>query len=178
MEKIIIKEMLIERVFIMWNIPFWTFFASVLIIAGVVVAFRKLRFIDVQIMIMVAALTLSCDMLFCKQFKLYSYVSVEYKGWYSFWANLFMLPAWGLIFIKLVPKSTKGVAVHIVLGAVISTMFELFIAKPFGIVLYPGWRIIPYSPIGYVLLLTWIYVYYRILKKHCSKYNNITATKT
>ena len=152
----------------MWNVPFWTLFVTILILEGVLVAVRKLRFIDVQILIMIAALAMSCDMLFCKQYKLYSYVSVEYKGWYSFWANLFILPGWGLCFIKLVPKSIKGVAVQIAVWTVISTMFELFIIKPFGIVLYPHWRIIPYSPIGYILVLTCIYVYYRILLKHCS----------
>ena len=152
----------------MWNIHFWTFFATILILEGVVVAVHKLRFIDVQIMIMIAALAMSCDMLFCKQYKLYSFVSVEYKGWYSFWANLFILPAWGLAFIKFVPKSIKGVAMHIAVWTVISTMFELFIAKPLGIVLYVRWRIIPYSPIGYILVLTFVYVYYRILLKHCS----------
>lgn len=151
----------------MWYMPFWIFFAATLMVAGVSAAIRKLRFIDVQIMIMVVALAMSCDMLFCKQYKLYSYVNVEYKGWYSFWANLFIIPAWGLVFIKLVPKSLKEVAAYIAVWTVISMLFEIYIAKPFGILLYPEWRIFPYSTIGYILAFTIEYVYFRILLKYC-----------
>jgi hypothetical protein len=154
-------------VVIVWNITFWIFFAVIIIIAGAVVSVRKLRFIDVQIIIMVAAIALSCDMLFCKQYSMYTYINAEHKGWYSFWANTFILPAWGLIFIKFVPKSIKGTTVYIAAWTLISTMFELFIAKPIGLVLYPRWRIIPYSPIGYTLVFTWVYVYYRLLLNHC-----------
>ena len=151
----------------MWYIPFWILFGTALILAGVSVAIRKLRFIDIQIMIMVTALAMSSDMLFCKQYKLYSYVNVEYKGWYSFWANLIIIPALGLVFIKFVPKSFKGVAAYIAVWAVIFTLFEIFVAKPYGILLYPGWRIFPYSTIGFVLAFTGEYVYYRILSKYC-----------
>jgi len=153
----------------MWDIRFLIFFILVLILAGVSAAIRKLRFIDVQIMIMIAALTMSCDMLFCKQYHLYYYVSSEYKGWYSFWANLIIIPALGLVFIKFVPKTVKEVAVYIAAWTVISTLFEILIAKPFGILVYSGWRIIPYSVIGYIFAFTWEYVYYRILLKHCKK---------
>lgn len=150
----------------MWNIRFWIFFAIVLILAGVVISIRKLRFIDVEVMIMIAALVMSCDMLFCKQFHLYTYISIEYKGWYSFWVNLFTIPLLGLIFIKFIPKNIKRVVVYIIIWAMIGTAFELFIAKPLGIVIYPKWNILLYSPMGYILVFSWVYIYYRILLKH------------
>lgn len=153
----------------MWDLKFWTFFALTLILAGIIAKIRRLRFIDIQIMLMIAALALACDMLFCKQFKLYSYINIEYKGWYSFWANLFVIPVWGLTFIKFVPKSFKGAALYIALWTMISTIFELLVIKPLGIVLYFQWKIIPYSVIGYILLLVWIYIYYRILLGHYGK---------
>lgn len=157
----------------MWDIRFWTFFAAVVSIAVVVIAFRKLRLIDFQIMILVAAITMSCDMLFCKQYNMYHYISVEYKGWYSFWGNLIILPIWALVFIKFLPKSLIRVAGYIILWTVISTMIELFIIKPFGIVVYSKWKIHFYSPIGYFLVLLFVYVYYRILLSH--NHNNISG---
>ena len=148
----------------MWDIRFWILFITVLVVSGVIIAFRKIRFIDLQLIIMVAALSMSCDMIFCKQFGLYTYINTEYRGWYSFWTNLFIFPAWGFIYIKFVPKTIKGISIYIVGWTVASTLFELLVAKPLGIVQYNGWNIIPYSTIGYFLLLIWIYVYYRILK--------------
>jgi hypothetical protein len=153
----------------MWDVPFWIFFAIALILAGISIAIHKLRFIDIQIMIMIAALTMSCDMLFCKQYNLYNYVSVEYRGWYSFWANLIIIPALGLIFIKFVPKIFKGIAVYILGWTVAFTLFELYIVEPYGILLYHGWRVFPYSTVGYILAFTWEYIYYRMLLKHCNQ---------
>ncbi|OGO78140.1 MAG: hypothetical protein A2Y23_11360 [Clostridiales bacterium GWB2_37_7] len=151
----------------MWYVPFWIFLATSLILAGAAIAIRKLRFIDIQIMIMIVALAMSCDMLFCKQYRLYNYVSVEYRGWYSFWANLIIIPALGLVFIKFAPKSLKGVTVYIALWAIMFTLFEIFIAEPFGILFYPKWKVFPYSTIGYVLALFGVYIYSRILLKYC-----------
>lgn len=151
---------------IVWYFPFWVLLLITLLIAGVTIAIRKLNFIDIQIMIMTVALTMSCDMLFCKQFKLYHYVSIEYRGWYSFWANLIIIPALGLVFIKFVPKSYKWVCAYIATWAVMGTLFETFISKPLGILVYSKWRIFPFSTIGYILVLTVLYVYYRILLKH------------
>lgn len=149
----------------MWDIRFWIFFMVVLLLTGVVIYIRKLSFIDVQVLIMIAALVMSCDMLFCKQFHLYSYISVEYRGWYSFWVNLLVIPLLGLSFIKFLPKRTKRVALYIITWTIIGTSFELFIAKPLGIVLYPKWNILLYSPPGYILVFSWVYIYYRLLLK-------------
>lgn len=152
----------------MWDIRFWTLFALVVITTGVILAIKKVRFIDVQLMLMISALALACDMLFCKQFDLYHYISNDYQGWYSFWANLFIVPAWGLLFIKFAPKSNIGIAFYTVVWAAASTFFELYIVKPIGIILYHGWSIIPHSAIGFLLVLTWTYVYYRLMLRYCS----------
>lgn len=149
----------------MFYIPFWIFFAASVILAGATISIRKLKFIDIQVMIMVAAVSMSCDMIFCKQFKLYHYVDMRYVGWYSFWANLIICPAIGLTFIKFILPRTKMVALYIGIWSVMLTLFELYILKPSGILHYPGWHIIPWSTIGYVIVFTWEYVYYKILEK-------------
>lgn len=159
----------------MFYIPFWIFFAASVILAGATISIRKLKFIDIQVMIMVAAVSMSCDMIFCKQLKLYHYVdmTLKYIGWYSFWANLIICPAIGLAFIKFIPSRTKIVALYIVIWSVMLTLLELFILKPYGILHYPSWRIIPWSTIGYVITLIWEYVYYRLLLKYY-RYKSIT----
>lgn len=149
----------------MFYIPFWTYLAVVIILACVTISFRKLRFVDMQIMIMVIAVTMSLDMIFCKQFELYSYVDIRYKGWYSFWANFVIAPATGLIFIKFAPSKRERVALYIALWSIVHTLFELYILKPFGIVLYPVWRIFPWSTVGYILTLMMEYAYFKQIEK-------------
>lgn len=70
----------------MFFIPFWIYVAVVVILALMTISIRRLTFVDIQVMIMVIAASMSCDMLFCKQFKLYHYVGMQmqYIGWYSF----------------------------------------------------------------------------------------------
>lgn len=149
----------------MWDSHFWTFFAIVVIITSIIAAVKKIRFADVQVMIMVAAFALACDMLFCKQFELYHYVNMAYRGWYSFWVNLFIVPSWGFLFIKFIPKTTRKVIIYFSVLIVISTLFELFVIAPLGITLYHGWNIIVYSTIGYAVLLILIYAYYKMILK-------------
>jgi len=151
----------------MFNLPFWIYFAVAVMLALLSIFIRKLRFIDIQIMILVVAISMSADMLFCKQFKMYHYVdmNLKYIGWYSFWANLVICPAIGLIFIKFVPRKLSLVALYIGLWTVFFTLFEMYIAKPFGILHYRKWHIFPYSTIGDFIALCVEYLYYRILIK-------------
>jgi hypothetical protein len=125
-------------------------------------------FIDVQLLIMIAAFALACDMIFCKQFDLYHYIGFEYKGWYSFWANL-LSSRHGTDIYKVLTKSQLGIALHIVAYTAASVIFELLVIKPLGIVLYHGWDIIPHSVIGFIFLLIWICVYYRLMLRYYTK---------
>lgn len=128
----------------MFYSPFWVFFTVNVLLAGATCIVRKLRFSHVQVMIMVAAVAMSCDMLFCKQFHLYHYVTNQYAGWYSFWANLIICPAIGLLFIQFIPYKTKRIVLYIITWSIALTLLELFILQPFGIVHYPRWNIFPW----------------------------------
>lgn len=150
----------------MWHGPFWIFLAISLLLAGLSLAIRKPRFIDIQLFIMIIAFAMSCDMLFCKQLELYNYVSVEYKGWYSFWANFIIVPSLGIVFIKFAPNNLKGISLYIILWAIAFTLFELYVAAPTGILHYPKWKVFPYSTVGYILSFIMEYLYYKLLIKH------------
>lgn len=149
----------------MFFIPFWVFIVTTVILAGVATCFRKLRFIDIQVIIFVIAVSMSCDMLFCKQLSLYNYVNAEYKGWYSFWANFIACPAFGLIFAKFIPARRERTVFYIIIWAVFFTLYETYILKPYGILYVHGWHTIPWSLIGYVLALSLEYIYFNLLEK-------------
>lgn len=146
-------------------LPFWVLLFTIVGIAGVTIKFLKLNFIDIQVIIMIAALGFAADMLLCKQFDQYYFVFQEFRGWYSFWACLFMNPALGYIYIKFLPKQKGFLPFYIGIWTTALALVEIYIAKPYGIVHYPGWKIIPWSLILYTLTFVWEYIYYNWLKK-------------
>ncbi len=149
----------------MFQLQFWIFLAVSVSLALLSVRIKKITFIDLQIIIMIIAVTMSLDMLFCKQFNLYNYVNTDYKGWYSFWANFIIAPSLGIIFVKFIPESPGKIALYIIIWSVLLTALELFILKPATIVIYHGWRPFPYSLIGYILCFILEDIYFESLKK-------------
>ncbi|TGE35021.1 hypothetical protein E4K67_27300 [Desulfosporosinus fructosivorans] len=136
-----------------------------MVMAVVAVSRHKLTFIDGLIIVMVIALSMGSDMLLCKQFSLYYIVSVEYRGWYSFWSCLLVFPSLAITFLKFAPRSRYAVMAYIAFYSLALTLFEIFIVVPYKISLYPKWKIIPWSPIVYILAFTLIYVYHEYLEK-------------
>lgn len=149
----------------MFYVPFWSMVAVVFVMALIGVAKHKLTFIDSLVIVMVIALSMSSDMLLCKQFDFYYVVSQEYRAWYSFWACLLVFPSLSIAFIKFVPRSIKAVILYVVFCSFALTLFEIFIVVPYRISVYPKWQIIPWSPIVYLLAFTLIYVYHQYLEK-------------
>ncbi len=148
----------------MFQLQFWIFLAITAFLALLSVRIKQITFIDLQIIIMIIAVTMSLDMLLCKQFNLYHYVN-DYKGWYSFWANFIIAPSLGILFIKFIPESPGKIALYIIIWSVLLTALELFILKPANIVIYHGWRPFPYSLVGYILCFILEYIYLGSLKK-------------
>ena len=151
----------------MFYVPFWIYMGITVLLAGITIYLRKFTFIDLQVIIMIIAVSMCCDMLFCKQYKLYHYVdmTMKYVGWYSFWANVIAVPALGYIFIKFLPSSKKRVWFYMLAWAVAFTLLEIFILKPSGILHTSSWHTMPWSPIGYFLALVLEYIYFLQLKK-------------
>jgi len=134
-------------------------------IALVAISIRKLTFIDSLVIVMVIALSLGSDMLLCKQFQMYHIVSVDYKGWYSFWSGLLVYPSLAITFIKFAPKSNYAVAFYVTFWSLALTLFEIFIVVPYKISVYAKWQIIPWSPITYFVAFTLIYTYHKFLEQ-------------
>lgn len=149
----------------MFYVPFWTMVAVSFVMAIIGVAKHKLTFIDSLVIIMVIALSMSSDMLFCKQFDLYYIVSQDNRGWYSFWSCLLVFPSLAIAFLKFAPRSRFAVMLYVAFCSIALTLFEIFIVVPYRITMYPKWKIIPWSPIVYLLAFSLIYVYHRYLEK-------------
>lgn len=148
----------------MFQLQFWIFLVITVSLA-LLSTRKKFTFIDFQIIIMIIAITMSLDMIFCKQLDLYHYVNADYKGWYSFWANFIIAPSLGIVFIKFVPKSLRNIVLYILIWSVLLTALELFILNPANIVINHGWRPFPYSLIGYILCFMIECIYFESLKK-------------
>lgn len=150
----------------MFYAPFWILIAAFAVMAVVTIIFRGFRFIDLQVIIAVIAGSFFYDMIFCKWLEYYSYVvTYPLKAFYSLIFCVIGYPAIGLTFLKFLPSAKIRVAIYIVLWSAALTLIEIFIAKPFGIVHYVKWNIIPDSPIIYIISFAWEYGYYKILEK-------------
>lgn len=149
----------------MFYIPFWALIAVFLGLALIVIKIKGFTFIDFQLVIMIIAVSFFLDMVFCKWLSFYSYVVTnELKAFYSLIFCVFAYPALGIVFIKFIPSSKTKIALYILANAAVLTLVEIFV-MPLEIVIYDKWRIIPYSPLIYVLCYIWTYQYYRVLKK-------------
>jgi len=149
----------------LFYVPYWTMVVVFFVMALVALSIHKITFIDGLVIVMVIALSMGSDMLLCKQFSMYYIVSVENKGWYSFWSCLLVFPSLAITFLKFAPRSRYAVALYAAFWAFTLTLFEIFIVVPYRISMYPKWKIIPWSPIVYLLAFTLIYVYHKYLEK-------------
>jgi len=149
----------------LFYIPYWTMVAVFIVIALVAISIHKITFIDSLVIVMVIALSMGSDMLLCKQFHMYYIVSIDYRGWYSFWSGILVFPSLAITFLKFVPRSNYAVAFYVTLWTFALTLFEIFIVVPYRISVYPKWQIIPWSPITYLVAFTVIYFYHKFLEK-------------
>jgi hypothetical protein len=147
----------------MFYAPFWILMAMFLAMAIVTIIIRGFKFIDLQAIVGIIAVSLIFDMVFCKWLQYYSYVvTVPLKAFYSLMFCIIGYPAIGLTFIKFLPVTWKKIILYIAIWSATLTIIEI-ITVPFKIVLYTRWYIIPYSPIIYIISYTWLYGYYKVL---------------
>lgn len=150
----------------MFYAPFWILMSAFAIMAIVTIIIKGFHFVDFLTLVMVVAVSLIFDMIFCKWLQYYSYVvTTTLKAFYSLMFCLIGYPAIGITFLKFLPSSRRKIALYIAFWITLLTLIEIYFTRPYGIVIYPKWHIIPYSPIIYLISLTWEYGYYKILHK-------------
>lgn len=150
----------------MFYVPFWILIGIFVLMAAVAIKSRGFRFLDLQVLIAVVAVSLFYDMIFCKWLEYYSYV-VKYplKAYYSLIFCVIGYPAISITFLKFLPSSWRQIILYIAIWTAALTLIEILFAEPYRIVIYSKWRIIPYSPIIYIISFTWEYGYYKILQR-------------
>ena len=147
----------------MFYVPFWIMAAGFIVMALITISIRKMTLIDILVILSVIALTLASNML-STQFSMYTVVSKQYAGWYSFWTAIIVYPSLAMTFTKFAPRSKYGLILYVGFWVIILTIFELLIV-PFKIGIYEKWRTIPWSPIVYLLVFILIYAWHKYLEK-------------
>ena len=132
---------------------------------------RKFNFFGFQLLIMVSIVAFTFDMTIDKRlWSLYHYVDINSTAFYSLLACLLIYPLLGFIFYKFLPSQKGNIAVSIAAWSLALTAFEIYIIKPYNIVIYTGWAILPWSLLVYIVSFSWEYAYYNVLlKRHQSK---------
>lgn len=145
---------------------FWIITVIAVLTATVTVWIRQISFADIMAAIMVALLTLSFDMIFCKQLFTYYYVDKKFMGINSLIVGLLVFPSIAVVFNSFSPKGVGQVVIYIGIWTTTLTLLELYIAKPLGIVVYDEWKVIPWSPVVYILSFTWLFVYTKTIESY------------
>lgn len=150
----------------MFYTPYWIMIAIFVILAIISIIIKGFNIIDFQVFVMMVAISLFLDMVFCKWLNMYAYVTTEdLNAWYSLGFCVLGYPAIGLIFLKFLPKTKSKAYMYIGIWTVVLTKIELVFAVPYKIVLYDGWNIVPDSIIIYAICFWWVYGYNEILKR-------------
>jgi len=150
----------------MFYLPFWILMAVFLVLALIAIKIKGFTVIDYHLIIMIITISFVFDMVFCKWLTYYSYVvTYDLKAFYSLFFCIIGYPSLGIIFIKFIPSTKIKIALYILANTAILTIMEILL-RPYEIIIYEEWNIIPYSPLIYLLCYIWIYQYYQILKTH------------
>ncbi len=147
-------------------IGFFTILVLLLLIAGWQVVKKRVSFADAMMAHMAVTLSFAFDMIICKQLKMYHYVSCKYGAVNSLLAGLLAFPAISIIFTSFLPKTKMKIGMYIGIWTVALTLLELYIAKPLDIILYDKWRILPWSPVVYIVSFILLLGYRKIILNH------------
>lgn len=125
--------------------------------------FRKPQFTDLIIYVMTACIAVYFDIILAEFFKVYCYINREKSLFYSTIYATFVYPAINYQYIAFITKWQWSKILYVLLWTVLLTIIEIVIIRPFGIIVYTGWEIIPWSPIIYILTFGWTSIFYEML---------------
>ena len=146
-------------------ISFFTIVTASIFLALLVCRYRKVAFVDGLVAGFASWLSFAFDMIFCKELLAYHYVTIKYAGLNSFIAGMTIFPAITIIFFSFIPKTKNKLILYILAWSVGLTIFELAVV-PLKAVVYPKWRIIPWSLLLYLIVFPILITYRNFLIKH------------
>ena len=127
---------------------------------------RKVTFSELMVAKMAVLMALAFDMIVCKQLHMYAYVDKNFNGINTFFAGLLIYPSISIMFTNFLPKKKNSVIIYIILWVMVLTTFELLVSKPYGVVIYPKWDILPWSGVVYVITFSWLTIYLKLINKY------------
>ncbi|OCL27171.1 hypothetical protein U472_06760 [Orenia metallireducens] len=143
------------------------FYGSIVVlwtILGVCMYFKTIKLKHLIIGITTIAYSLLYEVLLGEYLDLYYYIKDKESILYTLLAGILVYPILNIIYTLFLPKKTRPVLIYTGLWIIAMLIFE-YLSLLTKTVVFTGWRMIPWSPLTYMVNYLWIYLFYRYLEK-------------
>jgi len=144
------------------------FYAIVAVILAAFIAVLIFKRPDLRHYVIVVssiAYAFAFDVIFGLWAKLYYYLDYSNNALYIALSAIFLYTALNMVYVIFLPK--KKVALYTIVWIAAMLAFEYFTVIT-EIIVFTGWKPIPWSPLTYIVTYIWIYYFYRYLSRRIS----------
>lgn len=155
----------------MEHIAYWSLLGIILLIAIYLTVKKGFTMVDWIIFLTLWGFSGFVDGLLSSYLHLYYYVDRNINELYSLIYDMAVFPSLAVIFLRLLPRDRNFIKLALFTISWIAgfTFMELLIIGPFNIIIYTGWKILPYSLIFYIIVMPMLTWYCINLTKRLSK---------
>lgn len=157
----------------MGHIAYWILFSFFLIILIFLITSKKINISDYIIILTQISISKMLDHMLGIAHGFYYYVQPGLiRYYYALFYDIVVYSTGIILFKKLMPKNKtiKNLLIYNLICIAFVTLFELFVIRPLGIIVYVKWRIIPQSLIFYIFFLPAFTWYILLIEKKVYKY--------
>ena len=135
----------------------WVFFA-------ISIHYRPLRLNNIIIGISSALYSVIFDTIFGQRMGLYYYIAPQDSTLYTILSAVLVYSLLNIAYTLFLPRKGSGVLAYTALWMGAMLLFEYF-SLVTGIVVFSGWKPIPWSFVTYVVSYGWMYYFFKFLSK-------------
>ena len=149
-------------------IIYWAFWAVWLVIALFYMITKRFRMVEFVTFLSFLGLAEIVGNILAHQMHLYYYLDQENNIVYSMLYYIIVYPASGIVYSRLFPKNETvwNLGMYSLAWIVIYIILEIFVIKRYNVIVYTGWKVIPYSLLLYVIAFP---LYYKTIRKKLVK---------
>jgi len=125
---------------------------------------RPFSFRIIIIGVTTAAYSLTFDMLLGNWQGLYYYLDSKNSALYMVLSGIFIYPVVNMIYVLFLPKRLKYLLIYTAIWIVGMLLFE-YVTVWQKIVIFTGWKVIPWSLVTYVFTYLWVNLMYGYVKR-------------
>ena len=135
-------------------------------------SFRRIKLGHIIIGITSAAYSIAVDIIIGDNLGYYFYLDHGRSTFYIVVAGILIYPVLNIIYVLFLPERGRRFLVYTALWTIAMILFEYLTLKQ-RIVVFTGWKPIPWSLALYALTYLWINIFYRYLKRKNTTSNPI-----